>query len=47
MFSIVGTSDGLCDGEKIGFSDGIFFVERSFVGVCLMCPLEVIGDGRI
>ena len=31
--------------EVIGFSDGFCFVERNFVGVCLMCPFEVMGEG--
>ena len=29
----------------IGFSDGFILVERNFVGVCLMCPFEVMGEG--
>ena len=42
---IVGFSDGSVDVEVIGSFDGFCFVERNFVGVCLMCPLEVIGEG--
>ena len=41
----VGCSDVTLDVDVIGFYDGFCFVERSFVGVCLMCPFEVMGEG--
>ena len=41
----VGTSEGFCDEGAIGFRDGFLVVDRSFVGVCFMCPLEVFGEG--
>ena len=41
----VGASAGLCDEDATGFSDGLLFVDRSFVGVCFICPLEVFGEG--
>ena len=46
MLAIVGSLVGRCDVEETGFLDGLFFVDLNFVGVCLMCPFEVIGDGR-
>ena len=46
MLSIVGSLDGMCDVEETGFLDGLFCVDLNFVGVCLMCPFEVSGDGR-
>ena len=46
MLCMVGTLDGFCVGEKLGLSDGFLFVDLNFVGVCLMCPFEVIGGGK-
>ena len=33
---IVGTLEGWCDGDEMGFSDGFLFVDRSFIYVCFM-----------
>ena len=43
--AIVGFSEGTVGDEVVGFSDGFILVERNFVGVCLMCPFEVMDEG--
>ena len=42
---IVGSLEGSGGGDVVGFPDGFCFVDLNFVGVFLMCPFEVSGDG--